>query len=478
MNSNIQTFIFTLITLVSFIQCTSTNQTNQSQEVPIQKVSYESHIKPIVRNYCLTCHAGKTPSARLDLSTYDNLKDATKNGELLKRINDHSNPMPKNGLMPKNERLLFLKWVKNSYKKTTDSLNSTTSQNSYNFTPPNITAINIDQPHAFDFFNKMQGHWVGKMNLMGENIPWFTFDYRATAPSHIHGMFEGGTIGNLFTAFFIANYKGTETIMVRNGGILNGIYRTSYFVLETIEQNGEETFYRFVDAYGGKQIMWIEVRFQNDKLELKVYTSRFGTYPKPTKHMVFNGRKQHLELAKTAAKIHNFPSKVIEKQFPKGLPTPQWEDGYTATSGSYIWQDETKDILELAKLAQDPYPINEIPYLSQMDINIEQTAITKNKKTTVYLSRSPLTDSAGRVSIEYGYIKQNKMDEVLLFSEIEGAKFKYTYLHPGDYYITAFVDVDNNSALSKGDITNRSFKINIKPKSTQTITIDNINIQN
>ena len=468
-------FYIILIT-ISAIQCTSTNQTNTAVDIPFQSVSYESHIQPIVQNHCLTCHAGKRPSAQLDLSTYENVKAVTEHGPLLKRINDHSNPMPTRGLMPKNERLLFLKWAKNNYKKVADS--TTTSQNDYEFTPPSISPVDIQQAHVFDFFNKMQGHWVGKMNLMGENIPWFAFDYRATAPSHIHGLFEGGTIGNLFNAFFVANYKGTETIMVRNGGILNGIYRTSYFVLKTVEEKGDEINYRFVDAYGGEQIMWMELTFNSDQLEMVVHTSRFGTYPKPTKHMVFKGKKQHLELAQTAAKIHKFPSKVVEKTFSNGLPTPQWQEGYTATSGSYMWQDESKSIVELAQLAQDPYPINEIPYLAQMDINIEQTKQTKDQKVIVYLSRSPLTDEQGKVPIEYGYIKQSVMDEVLLFSEIEAPNFKYTYLHPGTYYLTAFVDVDDNSSLSKGDITNTSFKIEIQPKSSQTVHIENINVQN
>ena len=87
----------------------------------------------------------------------------------------------------------------------------------------------------------MPGHWVGKMKLMGKPIDWFAFDYRPISPSHIHGIFEGGSMGNLFTSFFVADYKGTKTIMARNGGILSGFYRTSYFVLDKIDIKNNET---------------------------------------------------------------------------------------------------------------------------------------------------------------------------------------------------------------------------------------------
>ena len=49
-----------------------------------------------------------------------------------------------------------------------------------------------------------------------------------------YGIFEGGTIGNLFTSFFVADFKGRRMLMARNDDILNGIYRTSYFVLDQV----------------------------------------------------------------------------------------------------------------------------------------------------------------------------------------------------------------------------------------------------
>ena len=116
---------------------------------------------------------------------------------------------------------------------------------------------------GFDFMEKMQGHWVGTNKVIADEYDWFGWDYRAISPSHIHGIHEGGTLGNLFTSFFVTNYKGQRTIMARNGGLLNGIYRTSYFVMDKVEnRNSEGKYYRLVDAVGGDAIMYMELRFK------------------------------------------------------------------------------------------------------------------------------------------------------------------------------------------------------------------------
>ncbi len=383
--------------------------------------------------------------------------------------------MPEGGLMPKKERALFEKWAKNNFAELSKS-SVRTEPKTYEFNPPTIMPINIEK-EGFDFFTEMMGHWVGSMNLMGDHIEWFAFDYRPISPSHIHGIFEGGSIGNLLTSFFVCNFKGTKTIMARNGGILNGIYRTSYFILDKVEIDDKESYYRFVDAYGGKDIMWMELRFKSDNLEFNSYTSRFGTYPIPKRHMHFKAKKMNIELAKTAAEKVGYPKNVTEREFPNGLPIPNWGKEYpVVTSASYIWNDLSQDITTLGKWAQDPYRIDEIPYLSKLNLIVERSKIIENKKLLVYFSKLPLTNNDGYLNMEYGYIKWSDMNSVLLFSEIGRDKndFTFTYLHPGDYYITIIADLDEDQVPSSGDITGKSIHINILPNTNQDIMITNI----
>jgi hypothetical protein len=463
-------------------QCTTNKETiKTSTGVDLAQISYQTYVKPIISNYCVTCHAGKSPSADLDLQTYTNVKSAAENRGLLKRINNHNNPMPVGGLIPKEERLTILRWAKNNYQEFTVGDSTVTTKDAYRFIPPVIKAINLDEK-GLGLLEHMQGHWVGKMNLMGQKMPWFALDYRAIGTSQVHGIFEGGSMGNLFTSFFVANYKGTQTIMARNGGILNGIYRTSYFVLTEAKETSGSSSYKLVDAYGGAQIMWMELTFTGDKIKFSSYTSRMGTYPKPRLHMQFDATKMHLELAQSAAKQVNFPSRDEVIDFSNGLPVPDWGDEYPiVTSASYLMQDDKEvDYETLAKLAQDPYTMNQLPSIASLYLKFPRNDKSQGKKIGVYLSRKSLTDSQGKLIMEYGYIKRSVMNEVLLFPEIAETEkeFKLTYLHPGKYYITAVIDVDENMAPSKGDISSKSQMVTITPLSSGEFTIGAIDVQN
>lgn len=465
------------IILLIGIQCVPMNSTSSKSP----DISYESHIKPIMAEYCVSCHSGWQASANLHLNTYAAVKKRAEEGTLLKRVNDKNSPMPPMGLMPPKERQRLAEWAKNNFKEKSDKNSSDEPVvEEYTFDPPEITPVNINE-QGFEFFTQMQGHWVGKLNLMGQDMPWFAFDYRPISNAYIHGIFEGGTIGNLMTSFYLAEYKGIKTIMARNGGVLNGIYRMSYFILDQVKISENESYYRFVDAYGGKQIMWMELKFKGEDLEFNSYTSRMGMLPKPKKHMLFKGKKTSLALSNQAAKTVGFPKKIVEDYYPEGLPMPVWDKKYpVVTSQSYMWEDLSADLVTLGKWAYDPIRIDEMPHLAQLKLKFNRTKLSKNKKIQVYLSRVPLTDDNGKFIMENGYIQMDLMNEVLLFPEI-GKKvdeFTLTYLHPGDYYVTTFIDEDGNLTASKGDISTKSIKITVEPESEGELNIPAIEVKN
>jgi hypothetical protein len=317
------------------------------------------------------------------------------------------------------------------------------------------------------------------MKLLGENYDWMSFDFRPISPSHIHGIFEGGTIGNLFTSFFIADFNGKRTIMARNGGILNGIYRTSYFVLDEVKYGRDLGYYRLVDAHGGKDIMYMELTFRGESIEFNAFTSRFGlTEPRP--HMAFKGTRMHPELATNAAKAVGFPKKVIDYDFSRGLPKPTWAEEYPLTSASYIWEQADRSLVELGKLAKDPRRIDQMPYLSQLTIEVERTELIDGKKLQAYLSRDALVDQSGRFITQKGYIREDLLNTLLLFPELgpKETEFTFTYLHPGDYYLTVIADMDGDGFPSPGDITHARRKVAVKPKSKQMVMIKDMNVEN
>mgnify|MGYP000188630611 CR=1 FL=1 len=337
--------------------------------------------------------------------------------------------------------------------------------------------INID---GFDFLNKMQGHWVGSNRVIADDYPWFGWDYRAISKSHIHGIHEGGSLGNLFTSCFVTNYKNKKTIMARNGGLLSGIYRTSYFVLDKIEdRNTEGKYYRFVDAIGSKNIMYFELRFKNDSLYFNSYTSNLGSRI-PSRHMTFKGKKMHTELAQAAANATNFPQNTIDNglDFANGFKTENLyveQAGQTPKSATFLAQQTNNNVYELAPQSGDPYQITDHPRLGTLTVNLTRNNQITETDLLVYLSRDSLTDGNGYLTANI-----DAYDTLLHFPNLENKEdtFLFTYLHPGDYYLTVIADKNDDGAPNQGDILSISKKITIAPLENKTENVTNIDVQN
>ena len=444
--------------------------------MPRKQVSYTNDIRPIVSNYCSTCHAGNDPAGDFILETFADVRRKVESGNLLQRINDEQDPMPPAGMMSKRQRDLFKAWAEGGFVNKGDVSKTPTH---VAFDPPEIVPIDVSK-QGFELLEELQGHWVGDMTLMGQEFVWFAWDYRAIAPSHVHGIFEGGTLGNLFTSFFVAEFKGTRTIMARNGGLLNGIYRTSYFVLDRVRTTGNTTEYRLVDAYGGEGIMWMSLSFTEDQLNFTSYTSRLGLATPPKQHMRFTGKRMHHELSHDAAENVGFPKRVAAHRFPNGLPLPDWGKEIPVTSYSYIWEDDRLSVEELAKLCGDPIRIDQMPHLSKLKVTFERRVEHHQIPFQIYLSRDPLTDKDGKFLMEFGYVRKDVFDGILMFSQLTAAEeeMTFTYLHPGSYYLTLVADLNGDGYPSTGDITHSSVTADIPANSTTEIHVPAVDVQN
>lgn len=355
-------------------------------------------------------------------------------------------------------------------------------RNIANVTPPDpkppeieVTPIAI-RDSGIKFLSQMQGHWVGQNRVIADDFEWFGFDYRLISPSHVHGIFEGGTMGNLFTSFFVADFEGTRTLMARNGGVLNGIYRTSYFVLDSLNTDANGDFYRFSDAEGGINTMWMELLFKSDSLYFNAYTSRLGGIYPPGRHMTFRGKKEHLELAQAAQDAVGVPSEVPAFQFPQGFIKEHLNAEPGAKSATFLSHDptNTKDVFTLAAESGDPFTIDQHPRLGYLLINIESNPAIAGKTKWINLSRDPLTTQQGY------FHDQNAFNTVLLFPELIGTQntFLVTYLHPGDYYINITADVNEDGFIGQGDYTHPLQSITIDPEGQHEITVQNITVEN
>lgn len=342
---------------------------------------------------------------------------------------------------------------------------------------PVVQVVPVDvNKEGFDLLENMSGHWIGQNKVLSWEFDWFAFDFRPISSSHVLGIYEGGTMGNLLTSFFVTDYKNTRTIMARNGGVLSGIYRTSYFVLDSVRNDNDGAYYRLVDAKGGASVMYMELRFKDNELFFNAYTSRLGENTMPRRHMTFKGKRGASDLHTQAKTEVDFPKNILAWDFSNGfredyLYVP--DDLKTAKSASFLAERKDNDVYKLAVASGDPFKIKDHPHLATLEVNIERNDSIKDSDLFVYLSEKRLTD-------ENGYMITDSFETVLQFPILTGGEnnFLFTYLHPGTYYVTIIADKSGDQIPSLGDITHPSNKIVITPEQNAKIKIRDINVQN
>jgi len=302
---------------------------------------------------------------------------------------------------------------------------------------------------GFNLLSEVSGHWVGKNETAFGDYDWFAFDFRPISSSHIHSIYEGGTAQNIISSFFVAKYDGKNQIMARNGGWLGSQYRATYFLLDKAEESQDKKYYRLVDAKGGIKRSYMELTFENGEIKFEAFKDNSGALDDPKLHMSFTGTNYNPEFAAEATQVNMFPKNEIEIDMEN-----QFDE---------LIDDDSALFLEESL---DPFPRADHSYLSELKISIQRNENLKNEILMLYLSSEPLVSEDGKVDL------QNVDKKVLRTIEINRDEEEYTatYLHPDDYYVTVFLDSDNNAYPSAGDYSNESVFIEVQPETNTSVS--------
>ena len=76
---------------------------------------FNSDVKNIMLNNCITCHGGPAPSAGIDLNTYSVVRQQAEFGNLVQRMNSTTSPMPTSGILPQETRAIIDKWAADGF---------------------------------------------------------------------------------------------------------------------------------------------------------------------------------------------------------------------------------------------------------------------------------------------------------------------------------------------------------------------------
>ena len=108
-------FIYCLFALLFSYNCSNVSEDDLIDSTPIvEVVTYQSHVKSIIDNNCISCHSNPPVNgAPIALTTYDEVKSAIENNGLISRISsdDLSFVMPFGGpRLPQNLIDIVIQW--------------------------------------------------------------------------------------------------------------------------------------------------------------------------------------------------------------------------------------------------------------------------------------------------------------------------------------------------------------------------------
>jgi len=308
---------------------------------------------------------------------------------------------------------------------------------------------------GFNLLSEITGHWVGSNETAFGTFDWFAFDYRPISASHVHSIYEGGTNQNIITSFFIADFDGQQKIMARNGGWLGNQYRATYFVLDRAEESADSKYYRLVDAVGGEKRSYIELRFEDGTFFFDAYKDNSGSLDEPELHMKFEGTNYNPSYASAAIDLFDFPQKVSEVDLNN-----KFVDLIDSDSALFLEEED------------DPFQKSMHGHLSDLTINIDRNEMILEESLLLYLSTESLINANGVVDFE------NLDKKVVRTIRVQANENAYTttYLHPDNYYITIFADLDNNFYPSSGDVSSESRIFTVEPEKElrTSLMVDNI----
>jgi len=302
------------------------------------------------------------------------------------------------------------------------------------------TPTNIE---GYQLLTDLTGHWVGTNETAFGNYDWFAFDFRPISASHIHSIYEGATNQNTITSIFVADFEGKQQIMARNGGWLGNQYRATYFVLDKATDTGTSRHYRLVDAVGRENRAYMEFRFENDTMYFDAYKDNSGSLDAPIHHMGFTGVNANPSFAQAAIEYFDFPQPISEVDLNN-----QFTNLIDPDSALFLEENN------------DPFPKSQHGYISDLTIHFDRHSSIADDRLLLYISTEPIVDANGQVNFDHLNDKLIRTIDI----QTNEAFYTTTYLHPDQYFITAFTDKDANFYPSQGDVSSLSTAIEVAPE--------------
>ncbi|MBD3637906.1 MAG: hypothetical protein HUJ25_11170 [Crocinitomicaceae bacterium] len=294
---------------------------------------------------------------------------------------------------------------------------------------------------GYSILNKLPGIWNGPVTSstpLGSYPEWIV-DFRPISPAQISAKNELDSVNDIFMSFFIVEHDGGYKVAFRNGGGFAGDVRTSYMLVDSMDDSGVESYYRFADPVSGGKRVYTEVVFKQDSLIMTTYTNQFNTLQDPVLHMHWAANLRDSTSAQDAIANFTYPQKQEVKDFATVF-------------------DGVAEAVYYGNVG-DPYPESEQPYLGVSTVNINVVnppIVDPGKKMLIIITTQPLFNG-----LTFQPQNLDFRSRYVFVSAAQSTSYDFNYMHPGSYYVNVIYDQNGDYNFSSGDYMNSNFDMPI-----------------
>lgn len=304
----------------------------------------------------------------------------------------------------------------------------------------NLNSINSSSNvQGYNILDKLPGIWNGPVSSptpLGSFSEWIV-DFRPISASQISAKNELDSVNDIFMSFFVVKHECRYKLAFRNGGGFAGNTRNSYMLIDSVFENGSESFYRFSDPISGGNRVYTNVKFKQDSIIMITYTNQYNNLNEPVIHMKWTANLRDTTSAQNAITLFNYPQKKLTKDFTSTFDNLSEAVFYSS--------------------AADPYPEQNQPYLGNSDINIavsNPAIVNTSKKILIIITTQPLFNGINFIPANLDF-----RSRYVFINAQSSTTFNFNYMHPGDYYVNAIYDNNGDLNFSSGDYMNSNFDI-------------------
>jgi len=290
----------------------------------------------------------------------------------------------------------------------------------------------IAKVEGFGIMYRLPGIWRGPVyssTSAGSFDKWFV-DLRPVSSTQIaqFSLLDENTINNY--SFFVVKYNGESKIALRTEGCFANSCCITY---EIIDFNEAEGYYRFSDFVGGANRAYTEIRFGDKKMTMEVYTTKFNELKTPVLHSRWEAELCDKEAAQDA---------IAKLKYPKTKKARDFTGAFDNMIESIFYVFET-----------DPYKSSEQPYTGNINVNVsvlKDLKISEQNKILIVLSTKPWFDGIKLLT------ENTKYESKAVYLNYDTKEYLIKNVHPGNYYIYTFVDIDKDGKFLSGDYMSSS----------------------